>query len=206
MVAGWTLVGRILALGVLTMYSVSIGLIDNGILRSEMCCGEDDMCWEVLYLENEAFYDGATGLRTRYILFVLCLFLCCLLRWLESSAIRPVFVFVLYEIGLVVAVLTGDSSIRSFGNTPLNIGEAYGEFANNDRFNHVNCAVEPATVELNMVCSWLGLIGSCVLFFIACLELPFGANANWPQGTLNLGYIHDMHRLGVKDDDEEDVV
>lgn len=213
MVAGWTLIGRILVVLVLVFYSISIGLIDNGILRSETCCGDDDMCWEVIYLESEAFYDSVTGLRTRYILFVLFLFLGCLLRWLESDWIRPVIVFSVYEACLIVALLTADSAIRSFGDSPLageggNLLQSYTE--NRYMGENTHCKVEPGTISLNVTCSWLGLLLGVALFHIACLNLP--KEGLWERGIVNFGYVHDMRSLGVKadggvvDEDEEDVI
>lgn len=193
----WVNFGRALVLLVLLLFSISIGLIENGILRDEQCCGEDDMCYEVVFLEHEAFFDSATGLRTRYVLFVLFLFLSCYLRWLESAWIRPVLVFAVYEVTLIVALLTGDSAIRSFGNSPLLVAGEAGDLNVNGAADP--CPVHGSTIETAMICSWFGQITSALLFLIATLFLPMDRVWPRPQGIVNLGYIHDMRNLGVED-------
>lgn len=201
---GWALIGKILVLVVLSMYSIGIGLVDNGILRDENCCGDDELCWEVIFLEHEAYYDSATGLRTRYVLFILFLFLSIFVRWLESDFVRPVVVFGIFEASFIVAILTGDSMIRSFGNSPLTVGDhSYNEPGNDEA---ITCRVSPGTIDLTMICSWLGLLSSSILFYIASLNLP--SEGIWDRGSVNLGFARDMRNLGVDAsvDDEEDVV
>ena len=181
---GWLLVSYITAVVMFGLLALAVGLIENHILKSDECCGDDRTCLASMEMEWNAFYNNWTGLRTRFIVFVFSFYGAIFVRWKESDSFPPSFAFLLYVIFLVSGVLSADSAAQNFP---------------------ILCEVSSSILELAEFCAWLSMAGNMVVFYIWTLNLPA---SQWWRGFHNpsyiddMGYVKDMAALGVVEEEE----
>lgn len=189
-IPGWLLFAHITAIVVFCLLAIAVGLIENRILKSEECCGDDRGCLTSMAIEWNAYYNTWTGLRTRYIFFVITFLSAVFTRWKEFDTFPPSAVFLLYLIFLVTGALSADSATQSFGvgnsyTSPLPLCEP----------------VSKSVLDLAEFCAWLSMIGVMVVFYIWSINLP--SSQWWARGFSNpgyiddMGYVKDMEALGV---------
>jgi len=152
----WTIVVDIGTFVVAVLLSVVVGLVENDILRHADCC-QDGACYEQLWMQQDAYYNNVTGLRSSYVVAVVFLFLTVVVNWQQHHLAGPRVVLLLGLTAFVCVVISCDNAIRSFAVSPF--------------LDPVCSTVSGGVLTLAHVLAWIVLTLSTGVFYALVIVL-----------------------------------